>query len=267
MALLHLNYRSKYLTGDTDVHAVLPELPGGVEPKDFYSSGEKYPVLWLLHGSGGDSSAWIRQSNVMTYAMKKRVIVVMPCAMSTNYMDWNSYATGYMPYTNLLEELMPLVYNWLPASADPKDNFIAGNSMGGRGACIYAFSHPEKFAGVYSMSGAPQDLRTHMDDPFFAQRNQNMIAEAGSLEAWLKLPVNTWDKTAELAKFGEALPALYFACGTEDPVAYGDFCTFRKYAEQVGLPATFLETEGYVHEWPFWDLCVKDALDRFFPER
>ena len=45
MALVHLNYRSKYLCGDTDVHIVLPELPPDVEPKDFYSSGRKYPVL------------------------------------------------------------------------------------------------------------------------------------------------------------------------------------------------------------------------------
>ena len=70
MALVHLNYRSKYLCGDTDVHIVLPELPPDVEPKDFYSSGRKYPVLWLLHGSGGDSSAWIRPSNILTYAIR-----------------------------------------------------------------------------------------------------------------------------------------------------------------------------------------------------
>lgn len=76
MALVHLNYRSKYLCGDTDVHIVLPELPPDVEPKDFYSSGRKYPVLWLLHGSGGDSSAWIRQSNILTYAMKKQVLAL-----------------------------------------------------------------------------------------------------------------------------------------------------------------------------------------------
>lgn len=75
MALVHLNYRSKYLCGDTDVHIVLPELPPDVEPKDFYSSGRKYPVLWLLHG-GGDSSAWIRQSNILTYAMKKQVLAL-----------------------------------------------------------------------------------------------------------------------------------------------------------------------------------------------
>lgn len=35
MALVHLNYRSKYLCGDMDVHIVLPELPPDVEPKDF----------------------------------------------------------------------------------------------------------------------------------------------------------------------------------------------------------------------------------------
>ena len=88
MALVHLNYRSKYLCGDMDVHIVLPELPPDVEPKDFYSSGRKYPVLWLLHGSGGDSSAWIRQSNILTYAMKKQVMVVMPSASSGSLTEY-----------------------------------------------------------------------------------------------------------------------------------------------------------------------------------
>ena len=39
MALIHLNYKSKYLDGNTDVNVLLPDLPFGGVPADFYSSG------------------------------------------------------------------------------------------------------------------------------------------------------------------------------------------------------------------------------------
>ena len=54
MALVHLNLNSKYLSGNTDVNIILPDLPRGEEPKTFYGAKKKYPVLWLLHGTFGD---------------------------------------------------------------------------------------------------------------------------------------------------------------------------------------------------------------------
>lgn len=265
MALLHLNYQSKYLSGNTDVNLLLPELPPGASPKAFYSGQKKYPVLWLLHGTGGDYSVWLRKSRIELYAAKKQVIVVMPSALTANYADWDSFGNGYGAYSVLTEELMPLVYGWLPASPAREDNFIAGNSMGGRGACGYAFNHPEKFAGAYIMSASPQDMRTHLDDKFFARRNRNLVASAGGMEEFLASPQNLWDLTKELAQRRTPLPKLYFACGTDDPLAYGDFQVFRRYAREVKLEAEFMEEAGCGHEWSFWDKCVADAMEKFFP--
>lgn len=267
MALLHLNYHSRYLAGNTDVNILLPELPQGAEPKDFYGSGKKYPVLWLLHGTTGDYTTWLRKSNIESYAMEKGIIVVMPSAQNTNYADWSGFANGYAAFSMLTEELMPLVFGWLPASSAREDNFLAGNSMGGRGVCIYAFNHPERFAGAYVMSASPQDIRTHLDDKFFARRNRNMVADAGGMEGFLASPQNIWDKTREIANSGQVLPRLIFACGTADSLAYEDFRTFRQYAQDLNLKAEFLEEPGFDHEWAFWDNCVRDAIDKFFPDR
>lgn len=265
MALLHLNYHSKYLAGNTDVNILLPERPFDAPPGDFYSSGQKYPVLWLLHGTGDDCSSWLRKSNIENYAVRRGVMVVMPSAQNANYTDWPGFACGYGAYSVLTEELMPLVYGWLPASRARGDNFIAGNSMGGRGACTYAFHHPEKFAGAYIMSASPQDMRTHLEDRFFGQRNRNMVANAGGMEGFLSSPQNLWDITRTLAENGTPLPKLYFACGGADPIAYEDFVVFRQYARGLGLAAEFIEEAGYGHEWPFWDRCVLDAMKKFFP--
>lgn len=133
MALVHLNFSSKALGGNTDVNILLPDLPRGQSPAEFYASGKKYPVLWLLHGTYGDYTDWLRKSNVELYACEKELIVVMPSALNTDYANWPGFGLGYQAADYLTEELMPLVYGWLPASPKREDNFIAGLSMGGRG--------------------------------------------------------------------------------------------------------------------------------------
>ena len=80
MALVHLNFSSKYLSGSTDVNIILPDCARSAQPRDFYGNGKKYPVLWLLHGTFGDYSDWLRKTNVELYAEEKNLIVVMPSA-------------------------------------------------------------------------------------------------------------------------------------------------------------------------------------------
>ena len=38
---------------------------------------------------------------------------------------------------------------------------------------------------------------------------------------------------------------------------------FEKHCREYGIDAQFFETEGYDHEWRFWDECVEDAMNRF----
>ena len=61
MALVQLNFQSSYLFGNTNVNLILPDLPRGAAPKDFYRE-KKYPVLWLLHGTFGDATDWVRKT-------------------------------------------------------------------------------------------------------------------------------------------------------------------------------------------------------------
>lgn len=62
-------------------------------------------------------------------------------------------------YDYLTEELMPLIYGWFPASDRREDNFIAGLSMGGRGAIKYTVNHPELFAAAAVLSAVPVDFK------------------------------------------------------------------------------------------------------------
>ena len=276
MALVHLNFDSKYLSGSTDVNIILPDCARSQDTRAFYGSGKKYPVLWLLHGTFGDYSDWLRKTNVELYASEKNLIVVMPSAQNTDYANWPGFGTGFQVFDYLTEELMPLVYGWFPASDKREDNFIAGLSMGGRGAIAYAWAFPEKFAAMYSMSCVPQDMRPAAAElncgapapnawaQLDRERNRARLANAGGLEGYLASPQNTWDLAAAVAKRAD-MPKMYFSCGTADFVMYRHFKAFRAYAEEIGLKAEFTETEGYNHEWRFWEKEIRRAIELFLP--
>ena len=264
MALLQLNFESRYLCNNTEVSVILPNLSYPQTPKEFYGSGKKYKVLWLLHGTFGDHSDWVRKSNIELYACERQVAVVMPSGLNADYANWPTFSTGFNMYDYLFEELMPLVYNWLPVSEKPEDNYIAGLSMGGAGTCIYALNHPEKFAGAAVLSAYPWDLQSHIDGPDTPRthRWKNAIANAGGPEAYLASYQNTRRILTERVAAGEKLPKLYFCCGKDD-FLYDGYLEFKAYAKEIGLKAKFEEAAGFTHEWRFWDKYIQRAMDYF----
>ena len=268
MALMQLNFESEYLRGNTSVTVILPDRPRAQPPEMFYQSGQKHKVLWLLHGTFGDSTDWIRKSNIEVYACERDLIVVMPSALNSNYANWPDFSIGYNMFDYLTQELMPFVHGWLPASDKREDNYIAGLSMGGRGACVYALNHPQKFAGAAILSAAPRDIAwCKKNDPAMYQR-LHAAAKAlyGSDRGFAASSENTWRLVDEMAGNPD-LPMLYFASGMDDHL-YPAFVHFRKHAQKIGLKATFEEIPGYAHEWRFWDLTIQKALDFFgIPKR
>ena len=268
MALLRVNFESQYLANNHEVYVILPDKPHEVSPEAFYGSGKKYKVLWLLHGTYGDQTDWVRKSNIELYAAEKNLAVVMPPALNSNYSNWEQTMLGFRMFDYLTEELMPLVYGWLPVSDRREDNFIAGLSMGGRGTVKYAVNHPEKFAAAAVLSAVPMDfeqmrpghpcIMLDLDDA----RVKTSILNAGGLDAFKNSYENVWRLLDEQAGKG-TLPRLLFACGENDAMLIGPFREFQKHAAEIGLDASFFLAPGYRHEWPFWDLGIREAL-RFF---
>lgn len=71
ISLVQFNFKSYYLNGNHTVSIILLDRPGDKKPAEFYNSGKKYKVLWLLHGTFGDHSDWIHKSNIKLYASEK----------------------------------------------------------------------------------------------------------------------------------------------------------------------------------------------------
>lgn len=268
MSVLQYTFESDCLKSNTQITVILPDKPRQLTPTQFYGNGRKYKVLWLLHGTFGDHTDWLRKTNIEMYATERNLVVVMPSALNSNYSNWNDYMLGFKMYDFLTEELMPLIYGWFPVSDKREDNFIAGLSMGGRGTIKYAVNHPEKFAAAAVLSATPMDMSSMGPDnesPMLNTNNERVrttLANAGGLEAFLNSNENVWAILDRLAQTG-TLPRLMFACGQEDELLYKAYRIFQKHAQEIGLAAHWFELPGYKHEWRFWDLAIQEALDFF----
>lgn len=267
MAIIRMNFESQYLKSNHEIAVIMPDRPPMTDAKEFYANGRKYKVLWLLHGTFGDYSDWIRRTNIELYACEKDLVVVLPSALNSNYSNWDNAMIGFSMYDYFTEELMPLIYNWLPVSDRREDNFIAGLSMGGRGAIKFAVNYPERFAAAAILSAAVENFHT-LDEAYFSstdgfgKRILGMIENTGGMEAFLNSNENVWDIIDRLSGTG-ILPRLMFACGTADEVVYRKMQIFKQHAHEIGLDAEFWECDGFRHEWRFWDLAIQHALDFF----
>lgn len=286
MALMNFSFESKYLRCQHSVSIIMPDKPRWMNPETFYTNGKKYKVLWLLHGTFGDQTDWSRFSRVELYACEKDCIVVMPNAINTNYSNWPGFGAGYYQYSYIVKELMPLVHNWFPASSKREDNFIAGLSMGSRGALKIALENPDKFGAVAALSAFPEDIASKRDyleeifsrnkqaleeesedfaDPFLPAFRENRIyngilSEGGTVERYIQAN-NQWDLVKSFDGRADC-PAMYCVCGTKD-VFYPEYLNFKAMAEKLDLPIEFAEEPGYEHDWRFWDLYIEKAFDFF----
>src|SRR5262249_15181763 len=132
-----------------------------------YSKGKKYPVLYLLHGIGGDEKEWTRGgvANVILdnlYADKKAVpmIVVLPNGRASKTLTAMDPIPKQSPAfaafeKDLLTDLIPFIEKNYSVKADQKSRALAGLSMGGGQALNFGLGNLDTFAWVGGFSSAP----------------------------------------------------------------------------------------------------------------
>lgn len=134
-----------------------------------YSKGKKYPVLYLLHGIGGDEKEWLIQGKPQVildnlYADKKAepMIIVLPNgrAMKDDRAEGNIYdGTRVQAFAtfekDLINDLIPFIEKKYPVLADREHRAVAGLSMGGGQSLNFGLGNLDKFAWVGGFSSAP----------------------------------------------------------------------------------------------------------------
>ena len=283
MSFMTLKLTSRLLHGPVNIDIAVPEPGFTDDPKEFYSSTEKYKVLWLLHGSENDCDSWFLCTNVYRYAMERGIVLVSATVLNSDYSNYTTFADGFPVWDFFLEELRSAVFRLLPVSDKREDNYIAGYSMGGNGALMFASSCPELFGGVAVLSSTAREVDylrpfAAMESGQFRKaagdkerfpgpngtgmrlKEVNQVAKYGTVGDFLASPENAWDRMKETA--GE-FPMLYACCGTEDRNVYPRFLRFREYCKSLGISGLFEEYQGYGHEHALWDVAIQKAMDYF----
>jgi len=134
-----------------------------------FSKSKKYPVLYLLHGIGGDENEWLNGGSPQVildnlYADNKLepMIVVMPNGRAMkddravgNIFDSLKVKAFATFEKDLLNDLIPFIEKKYPVIADREHRAIAGLSMGGGQSLNFGLGNLDKFAWVGGFSSAP----------------------------------------------------------------------------------------------------------------
>ncbi|MDN3670398.1 alpha/beta hydrolase-fold protein [Echinicola jeungdonensis] len=134
-----------------------------------FSKKERYPVLYLLHGIGGDETEWLRGGkpqvildNLNAKGELEPMIVVMPNgrAMKDDRATGNIMAKDKVEAfatfeDDLLKDLIPFIEKEYPVKKNREHRAIAGLSMGGGQTLNFGLGNLDQFAWVGSFSAAP----------------------------------------------------------------------------------------------------------------
>lgn len=212
-------------------------------PPGYEKSDKKYPVLYLLHGNGGDDQSWSTvgranfiMDNLIANGQAKPMIVVMPAGHwpgQTNVLETLiSNTPGKDAFTHdFLEGIKPFMESHYRVRTAAKDRAIAGLSMGGSQTLTLALTQPDLFeyVGVFS---------------------------AG----WLA-PVDKAYTPAQLHRAND-FRLLYFAVGKDDFVR-----SFARYTMDMFTyhkTGFTLHESGGGHTWVNWREYLHDFAPRLF---
>ena len=134
----------------------------------------KYPVLYLLHGAGGDEEAWSSMGrtaqildNLIAKGLAKPMIVVMPngnpnqqaaqtFGLPTTEYDWRDPANRNLYVQSLVEEIVPFIEKNYRTVAKKSHRAIAGLSMGGGHTIAASGMYPNAFDYICPLSMGAQ---------------------------------------------------------------------------------------------------------------
>jgi len=160
-------YQSK--TVGTNRKALIYTPPG-------YSKDKRYPVLYLLHGIGGDEKEWLNGGhpqiildNLYSENKIEPMIVVMPNgrAMKDDRAGGNIMAPDKVQAfatfeKDLLNDLIPFIEKTFPVYTDREHRAIAGLSMGGGQSLNFGLGNLDAFAWIGGFSSAPNTKKPEL---------------------------------------------------------------------------------------------------------
>jgi enterochelin esterase-like enzyme len=154
-----------------------------------YSTDRKYPVLYLLHGIGGDEYEWTRGGradvildNLYADGKLAPMIVVLPNGRAARDVTRRDPIPRQSPAfaafeQDLLTDLIPFIEKNYSVKADRESRALAGLSMGGGQSLNFGLAHLDTFAWIGGFSSAPntKKLDELITDPADAARKLKLL--------------------------------------------------------------------------------------------
>lgn len=226
-------------------------------PAGYEQSGDRrYPVLYLLHGMGGDEEAWIALGrtaqildNLIARGEAEPMIVVMTngnvdqraaCGESPEGMvkpDFRHPHTMDGTFETAFPDVVAFVDKTLRTHADKSHRAIAGLSMGGFHSCQISKEYPDMFGYIGLFSAAVN--RGTADSPVYH------------------------DFDTKLARLFTGKPALYYIAIGRDDFLYDENVDYRRRLDTAGYPYVYRESDGG-HTWRNWRAYLADFAPRLF---
>lgn len=233
---------------------------------DGYDGRKRFPVLWLLHGHGDAYDYWSNRErgNVAEIAKDLGAIVVMPEGARGWYANWWNGGTRRPAWQGYhLDELLPLTERRLKIRRGRRWHAIAGLSMGGGGALLYAQMRPGYFGSAASFSGAISIQRPEWPFAFDTQgeKHDDVYGDPeGNAFYW-----QAHNPTALVGNLRHT--RVYVTVGDGSPTRPEDFTNyfgqvaeaelkshadeFTSAARAASVDVTY-EPRAGVHDWPYW---------------
>lgn len=226
-------------------------------PAGYEKGNKRYPVLYLLHGMGGDENAWSELGratqildNLIAQGKARPMIVVMTNGNSDLQAAPGESSLGFTQPTTQLPRTMdgsfetsfPEIVKFIDKNyrtiANKKNRAIAGLSMGGFHSMHISKQYPDMFdyIGLFSAAIMPRE------------------------EA--KSPVYE-DLEGKLARQFAKKPALYWIAIGNTDFLYQANKDYRKMLDEKNYPYTYRESDGG-HIWRNWRIYLSEFLPMLF---
>ena len=224
-------------------------------PPDYDRGNATYPVLYLLHGSGGVEASWVLDGlanvildNLIADGKAKPMIVVMPFGhpeASVRVGSTPSFTRRDLAEfsRDLFEDVMPLIERSYRVQRNPDSRAIAGLSMGGNQARqiglsrVDLFHYVGTFSGTVGVRGGTVSAATIEDT--FADLLADPIATNGSLRL------------------------LWSAVGTEETGLLAQHRVFAQVLDRHQIKHTLVTVPG-AHTWHVWRRNLRDFAPLLF---
>jgi len=236
-------------------------------PPGYEAGKDKYPVLYLLHGMGGDEDAWTSvgvaeniMDNIIAKGLALPMIVVMPngnynqSVSQNNQPPKSNFMAAYDENAgkfeeSLVKDIIPFIDSNYRTYSNSENRAVAGLSMGGGQAVYAGLKNVDKFDWIGSFSGAFVIWPNVRPAP--GVNDLDMDAVENIVYPGLDASVNS------------KLELLYLAIGTEDPLIEPQR-KFKNWLTENDIQFENIETPDYAHVWSLWRMNLIEFASQLF---